>query len=119
MTVSEEMQLGEMTLAPGVLETIITVAARDVDGVMSVVGSQQGLAQMAQKAVNRQAAKSVSATMDEGAVSVMLHIEVEYGRSLRTVGTEVQEAVAEAIKSQLNVCVGAVDVFIDAVRFES
>lgn len=115
---SEEVQLGEMTLAPGVLETIVTVAAREVEGVVSVVGSQQGLAQMAQKAVNRQAARSVSASVSEGAIEVALHIEVEYGRSLRLVGTEVQEAVAEAIRSQLGASVASVDVYIDAVRFE-
>jgi len=113
---SDEIQVGDLSLAPGVLETIVTLAARKVDGVAQVCGSQ-GLAQLAQKAVNKQAARSVSVTTDGQAVSVALHIEVEYGSSLRAVAKAVQEAVAEAIHNQVGAEVAAVDVFVDAIQF--
>jgi len=113
---SDEIQVGDLSLAPGVLETIVTLAAREVEGVAQVCGSQ-GLAQLAQKAVNKQAARSVSVSTEQDAVTVALHIEVEYGSSLKVVARNVQAAVAEAIRHQVGADVAAVDVFVDAIQF--
>jgi len=113
---SDEIQVGDLSLAPGVLETIVTLAAREVEGVAQICGSQ-GLAQLAQKAVNKQAARSVSVTAEGDAVSVALHIEAEYGPSLRDVARAVQRAVAEAIENQIGARVAKVDVFVDAIQF--
>lgn len=113
---SDEIKIGDLTLAPGVLETIVTLAAKDVEGVASICGSQ-GLAQLAQKAVNKQAARSVEVSTEGDAVAISLHIEVEYGSSLKDVAEAVQKAVSEAVTHQVGVPIDAVDVFVDAIEF--
>ena len=113
---SDEIQIGDLTFAPGVLETIVTLAAKDVEGVAGIVGGQT-LANLAQKAMNKSAAKSVEVSVDGEGVSVSLHIEVEYGSSLRGVAETVQCAVAEAVTHQVGVAIEAVDVYVDAIEF--
>ncbi len=110
---SDEIRLDGLGLKPGVLERIVTLAATHVDGVSSVYG--QGLAGLVQKSG---ASRCVEVTVTEQAnVSVRLHVEIVYGRPLHTVAAAVQDAVAEAIRSQIGTEVDSVDVFVDAVAF--
>lgn len=115
---SEEIKLEGLGLAPGVLETIVTLAAKSVDGVACVCG--QGLAGLAQKAVNKpgKGIKPVEIVVEDGAVAVAMHLELDYGKPLRAVAMAVQDAVADAIRSQVGVPVRAVDVFVDGIVFE-
>ncbi len=115
---SEELKVDGVSIAPGVLETIVTLAARDVEGVAAVCGAQ-GLAQLAHKAVNKQSMRCVNVKTDGESVSVSLHVDIAYGMHLREVGEAIQAAVVDAIKSQLGVGVAKVDVFIDGIVFES
>ena len=114
---SEELRVDGLSIAPGVLETIVTMAAKKVEGVASVCGSQ-GFAQLAHKAVSKQNTRCVNVTSEDGTLSVSLHIDVEYGAQLRAVGEAVQLSVADALKSQLGTDVDKVDVFIDGIVFE-
>lgn len=117
--VSEEIKLDGLGLAPGVLETIVTLAAKSVEGVACVCG--QGLAGLAQKAVSKsggKAPKPVEVRLQDGSVSVALHVEFDYGKPLRAVAVAVQEAVADAVRSQVGVPVGTVDVFVDGIVFK-
>lgn len=115
---SDQIEVGDLTLAPGVLETIVTLAAREVEGVSSLCGDTQGLAGLAQKAMNKQAATSVEVSTDGEKLSASLHIEVEYGKSLREVAAAVQEAVADAVTHQVGAEIDSVDVFVDGIHFE-
>jgi uncharacterized alkaline shock family protein YloU len=118
VSVSEELRVDGLGIAPGVLETIVTLAARNVDGVAGVCGSQ-GLAQLAQKAVAKQGSRCVDVATEDDAIAVSLHIDVAYGLPLREVGEAVKAAVADAIKSQLGAEVSRVDVFIDGLVFQA
>lgn len=112
---SDEIRLQGLGVAPGVLDTIITLAAQSVEGV-SCVGAP-GIVGLVQKNVAK-GAKGVEVTIaDDSAMSVTLHIEVENGQPLRAVASSVQDAVADAIASQVGADVAAVDVFIDGIVF--
>ncbi|MDZ4063095.1 MAG: Asp23/Gls24 family envelope stress response protein [Coriobacteriia bacterium] len=116
---SEEIRLDGLGLAPGVLETIVTLAAKGVEGVACVCG--QGLAGLAQKAVGKSGGrtpKPVDIQVEDGSVSVALHVEFDYGKPLRAVAVAVQEAVADAVRSQVGVPVRAVNVFVDGIVFK-
>lgn len=111
---TEEIKLDGLGLAPGVLETIVTIATEQVPGVAGVCAP--GLAAMVGKA---KGARLVEVTVDEdNVVTVALHIQAEYGKPLRAVAKGVQAAVADAIKSQFGAAVGTVDVYVDGIVFE-
>ncbi len=113
---ADEIHIGDLTFAPGVLETIVTLAAKDVEGVADIVGSQK-LPQLTQRAVNKQPARSVEVDVEQDRLHVSLHVEVEYGQPLREVGQAVQKAVFEAVTHQVGVPVDSVDVYIDEIEF--
>jgi len=114
---SDEIKLEGLGVAPGVVDTIVTLAAEGVEGV-AAVGST-GLAGLVQKGVAKGTSRPVDVTAaEDGSVSVNVHIHVVYGQQLLEVGRAVQTAVADAIASQVGVPVSAVDVYVDGISFE-
>ena len=105
-----------MSLAPGVMETIVRIAVCDVDGVVGVCSpATRGPRKLfAPKPV----APGVDVTMDEnGKASIALHLTVNYGHVLPDLAAQVREAVAEALASQVGVGVNSIDVYIDNIAF--
>lgn len=114
---SDEIRLEGLGVAPGVLDTIVTVAADAVDGV-SAVGAP-GIAGLVQKGSRKGSARAVDVCVGEdGSVMASIHIQVQYGRKLREVAGNVQAAVTEALISQVGVEVSAVDVYVDGLVFD-
>ncbi|MBS3957635.1 MAG: Asp23/Gls24 family envelope stress response protein [Clostridiales bacterium] len=110
---SEEIRLPGLTIAPSVLDTIITLAVNQVEGV-AFASSGQGLGGL----VNRAAGKAVEvSSAEDGAVTVSVHITVRYGMPIHTVARTVQEAVADSIRSQVGTKVDSVDVYVDGIEF--
>lgn len=111
---SEEIRLDDVGVAPGVLETIASLAAESVDGVVALT-SNQGLAGLVQKGGP---AKSVVVNAgDGGELRVTAHLRVRYGAPLRDIARAVQRAIADALTSQTGQSVTCVDVFIDDIVF--
>jgi uncharacterized alkaline shock family protein YloU len=108
-----EMRFEGLDVAPGVLETIVTLAATQVDGVGCVEGS--GLAGLMQKA-GRTKPVEVALAEDE-TFAVTIHLSVCYGRPIRAVAADVQHAVADALLSQTGHGVASVDVYVDGIVF--
>ncbi len=109
---SDEIMLEGLGVAPGVLETIATLAADKVDGVADVL--TRGVAGLVQKGPGRGILVAVG---EDGALSVQIHLAVKYGIPLRTVATDVQRSVSDALVAQTGQQVSAVDVFIDSIVF--
>ncbi|PKQ38873.1 MAG: Asp23/Gls24 family envelope stress response protein [Actinobacteria bacterium HGW-Actinobacteria-1] len=109
---SDEIMLEGLGVAPGVLETIATLAAQQVQGVEDVL--TRGVAGLVQKGPGRGIVVSVG---EDGTFSVQLHLAVKYGTPLRTVATDVQRAVSDALLTQTGQQASAVDVFIDSIVF--
>ena len=105
-----------MSLAPGVMETIVRIAVGEVDGVAGVCSPQTSAPRklFAPKPV----APGVDVTMDEnGKASVALHLSVQYGQVLPDVAAPVRKAVAEALQAQVGVDVNSIDVYVDNIAF--
>jgi uncharacterized alkaline shock family protein YloU len=112
---SEEIRLEGLGVAPGVLDTIVTLAAEGVQGVAAVGAS--GLAGLVQKGA-RKGARAVDVCLDdEGGITATIHIQVFYGQKLKDVANAVQHSVADAVSSQVGVKVAGVDVFVDGIVF--
>jgi len=113
---SEEIRLDGLGVAPGVLDTIVTVAVESVDGVASV--GAPGIAGLVQSASRKGASRAVDVCTDEnGGLSATVHLQVIYGHKLKDVASAVQRAVAEAVESQVGVEIATVDVFVDGIVF--
>jgi uncharacterized alkaline shock family protein YloU len=108
--VPTELKLEGLDIAPGVVETMVELAAGQVDGVACVASSALGKIS--------KAAKSTEVTLDEdGRFVVSLHVTAVYGRPLRQLGAAVQDAVSDALESQTGLAASRVDVFINAIQF--
>ncbi|MDO8964727.1 MAG: Asp23/Gls24 family envelope stress response protein [Coriobacteriia bacterium] len=105
-----ELRLDGLDVAPGVVETIVQLAAEAVDGVAAVGNSPLGKIS--------KSAKTVEVCLDgDGSFVVTLHMTASYGRPLRQLGACVQEAVGDALLSQTGHAASRVDVFIDGIQF--
>ena len=113
---SDEIRLEGLGVAPGVLDTIVTMATEAVDGVAAV--GAPGIAGLVQKGARKGAARAVDVCLDEeGGLTATIHLQVLYGHKLKDVASAVQQSVAEAVSSQVGVEVAAVDVFVDGIVF--
>jgi len=113
---SDEIRLEGLGVAPGVLDTIVTVAAESVDGIAAVGAS--GLAGLVQKGARKGTSRAVDVvTSEDGSLSASIHVQVTYGSKLHKVAEEVQASVADALASQVGVEVAAVDVYVDGLVF--
>jgi uncharacterized alkaline shock family protein YloU len=113
---SEEIRLEGLGVAPGVLDTIVTMAAESVEGVAAVGSS--GIAGLVQKGARKGSARAVDVCADEsGAITATIHLQVIYGHKLKDVAKAVQDAVADAVTSQVGATVGPVDIYVDGIVF--
>jgi uncharacterized alkaline shock family protein YloU len=81
-----ELSLEGLDVAPGVIETMVELAACSVDGVACVETSPLGKLS--------RGAKATEVALDEdGRFIVTLHITALFGRPLRQLGAAVQDAV--------------------------
>ncbi len=101
---------GRVTVETGVLETIARLTAANVPGVVRI----------AEKDVDRLLGlpgRSVAIRVQEGRVTVDLHIIAAPDRSLLKLGREVQYEVARAIQQMIGMPVDAVNVHIEDVVY--
>ena len=114
-----DVNIKGMVLAEGVVETIVALACKDIDGVAAVGG------QAAASAVDgilttigqRAPLAEVEVAAEGDALAVGVHVAAIYGRPLPEVAASVREAVANAILTQVGVDVARIDVYIDAIHF--
>lgn len=111
-----DLNVDGMAIAPGVVETIVSIAVSDVDGVACIgPAAASGL-----RAVfaNKPATQGIEITVDnDDKLHVSLRIEVYYGHVLPDLAAQVRQAVVDAVASQVGIPVGSVDVYIDGMQF--
>jgi uncharacterized alkaline shock family protein YloU len=92
---------GQSSISPDVLASYAADAARDVDGVLGLVGN----------ALQRH--EGVKVGREDGAVTLELHLALSWGASAPAVGAEVQERVAETLERMADLRPAAVAVVVD------
>lgn len=105
-----------MAIAPGVVETIISLAVRDVDGVVGVGHPTTGILGLFQ---NKAEVAGVEINpADDGSLEVGLNITVLNGRPMTEIADQVRTAVSDAVLTQVGLSVSRVDVTVDGVIFK-
>ena len=113
---SNELSVEGMSIAPGVVETIISIAANEVDGVASV-GSFAISSIRSMLAAKPSAAGIEVDVDDDGRLRITIHVEVYYGYVLPEVAANLRQSVADALLVQVGLEAAAVDIFVDGLQF--
>ncbi len=105
-----------MKLAPGVVDTIISITASEVEGVAAVgTRSTTGVRSIFQsKSYN----SGIEAELEDGKLNVAIHIDVYYGYVLPELAEKLREAIADALLVQAGIEVNKVDIYIDGIQFQ-
>lgn len=115
---SESEMTEGMILGPGVVETIISMAASEVEGVASVGSfAASGLRNMIAAKPTTQGIAIQPGEGDNMAVDI--HIEAYSGFPLPQLASKLRTAIADAVALQVGRNVTAVDVYIDGIQFAS
>jgi uncharacterized alkaline shock family protein YloU len=119
-TTEQEFRIDGTTIAPGVVETIVSLAAAEVPGVAGVgTAGPMSAITAAFNSGRTVPTTGIKLTVDEDKkVSVEITIQAYYGHRLVEVADNVRNAVADALKGQIGSDVSAVDIYVDALAFE-
>ena len=113
---TKNLNLEGMSLGPGVVETIISITANELEGVASV-GSYTASGIRA-KLMAKPSTNGIEVEADaEGKLHITLHIEVYHGYILPDLAAKLRQAVADALLVQVGLEVSAIDIFVDGIQF--
>ena len=99
-----------------VVQTIIALAVKDIKGVVQVGNPPARLLQAIFRSTPSN--QGIDLAQDEnGDLTVGVHVNVRYGRSLGEVSDDIRQAVVEAVTTQTSMNVKAVDGFVDGIKF--
>lgn len=111
-----DLNVGNMAIAPGVLETIISIAAKDVEGIAAIgAPNAGGLRSMLSSRPSTQGIEVN--TTDDGTLNITIRITVYYGYVLPDVAAALRSAIADAVSGQIGASVNSIDVYIDGIQF--
>lgn len=111
-----ELNVEGMALAPGVVETIVSIAVGEVEGVACVGPSSGGA--LRSVFASKPSTQGIEITADEDdKLQVSVRIDAYYGYVLPDLAVKVREAVADAVASQVGAQIASVDVYIDGIQF--
>ncbi|MDR2957382.1 MAG: Asp23/Gls24 family envelope stress response protein [Coriobacteriales bacterium] len=113
---AEQISADGLTIAPGVIETILAQTILQVDGVTRV-GSPKPTDGLFGTGKHRNPAQGIILVAEDNQITVSAHICVEYGYRLPEVAEQVRSAIADTLEGQIGVKVAAVDVYVDSVAF--
>lgn len=106
-------ELGEIVIAPEVIEVIIGIAASKVEGVYGMRGT---FANNVTELLGLSAhGKGVYLTIDEAGIKVDIYCYIRYGVSVPKVAMEIQEVVKQQVLFMTDVQLAEVNVHVVAV----
>ncbi|KRM59624.1 Asp23/Gls24 family envelope stress response protein [Secundilactobacillus malefermentans] len=110
---ADEPTLGQIELAPQVLEIIAGIAATDVDGVASMRGS---FANSVNELFGRKEhGKGVKLVLNDDELDVDIYVYLDYGSAVPKVAMAIQENVKERLLFMTDLKVRQVNVHVEGV----
>ena len=110
---SKEPNLGEIKIAPEVVEVIIGIAASEVEGVYSMRGS---IANSFSKLFGRQDRKQgVKLAAAQSELKVDVNVFLNYGLSVPKVAAAIQDKVVQQVLFMTGIKLAAVDIHVQGV----
>ncbi|MEG0845280.1 MAG: Asp23/Gls24 family envelope stress response protein [Eggerthellaceae bacterium] len=111
-----DLNLDGMAIAPGVVETIVSLAVKEVEGVASVGNS--GMGGLRAVFASKPTGQGIDIVVNEDdTLTVSVRVDVYYGAVLPQVAETIRGAVCDAVTTQIGLAVACVDVYIDGIQF--
>lgn len=112
----KELIIDGMALSPGVVETIVSIAASEVEGVATVgtAGPTGLLGKLSKQPASQGVEVSVN---DDDTLHVAVRVDVKGGFVLPELAANIRQAIADAVLTQAGLKVGDVDIYIDGIQF--
>ena len=111
----EGTSIGTVKIANDVVATIAGLAAADVEGVAGMSGGVVG--GIAEMLGRKNLTKGVKVEVGDSDTSIDIFCIVEYGISITTVASNMQNKVKNAVESMTGLAVQAVNVHVQGVTF--
>lgn len=110
-------ELGNIEVAPEVIEVIAGIATTEVEGVAATRGTiASGVAERFGKKVH---SKGIKTSMtEEGGIVVDVHCTVKYGFAIPKVAKDIQTSIRQAILTMTAIETKEVNVHITGIDFE-
>jgi uncharacterized alkaline shock family protein YloU len=112
----ERTELGEVKIAPEVVEVIAGMAAAEVEGVAHMSGGFVG--DLAERFGRKNASRGVKVELGSQEAAVDISIVVKYGHRITEVARNIQDAVRNAIEMMTGLTVVEVNVHIVDVELK-
>lgn len=117
MKPTNKQDLGNIEVAPEVLEIIASIAATDIEGVASMRGNfASGVVERLGKKVH---GKGVKTDLSEEGLMIDIFCVVNYGVSIPKTALKIQEQVRQTLHNMTSLQTQEVNVHITGVQFES
>lgn len=112
-----DLNVEGMTLAPNVVETIVSFAIKDIEGVSLITAAtKNGILSVF---ANKDDVPGIQVESGEnGELTIAVHVVVKYGLVLPDIAAKIRGVVADAISVQVGAEIAAIDVYIDGMQFE-
>lgn len=109
--------LGNIEVAPEVLEIIASIAATDIEGVASMRGNfASGVVERLGKKVH---GKGVKTDLSEEGLMIDVYCVVNYGVSIPKTALKIQEQVRQTLENMTSLQTQEVNVHITGIQFET
>ena len=117
MKPTNKQDLGNIEVAPEVLEIIASIAASDIEGVASMRGNfASGVAERLGKKVH---GKGVKTELAADGLMIDVYCVIEYGVSIPKTAQKIQEQVRQTLENMTSLETQEVNVHITGIQFES
>lgn len=117
MKPANKQNLGNIEVAPEVLEIIASIAATDIEGVSGMRGNfASGVAERLGKKVH---GKGVKTELTEEGLMIDIYCVINYGVSIPQTALKIQEQVRQTLENMTSLQTQEVNVHITGVQFES
>ncbi|GFH39626.1 Asp23/Gls24 family envelope stress response protein [Lactococcus insecticola] len=109
-TITQEETLGEIVIAPQVVETIVAIAAAKVDGVYSLRNKR-----FADRIGKKADGRGVYVRQEDDKVAVDIYVYLTYGVSVPSVAMAMQSAVKDSVKDMSDIAIDEVNIHVAGV----
>jgi len=106
-----------LTIAPGVVETMVSLTVSQIDGVAQVKAPSIPDSFMSALHKKHLSQGIIIMADDDGRITVSVHVHIFYGYQLQEVAQNIRQAVVETMEGQVGIQVFKVDVFVDGIQF--
>ena len=114
---NNEVKLGNIRIADGVVASIAGIAAIEVDGVSKLTGNISK--ELVSKLGKKNLANGVKVEIVEGVVVADISVEIKYGSAIKKVSEEIQAKVKQAIETMTGLSVGVVNVVVSGIKLDN